>query len=59
MEMKTVCAPRYAKAVERLTVLAERERIERAAQTGKAAPRPMAEWRLHDFRRACVIPARG
>ena len=44
----------FSKAVERLTVLAERERIERAAQPGKAAPRPMAEWRLHDFRRACV-----
>jgi len=50
----TTPASGFSKAVERLTIAAERHRIGRAEALGRKLPPPMPEWRLHDFRRTCV-----
>ncbi|WP_299436782.1 site-specific integrase [uncultured Rhodospira sp.] len=44
----------FSAAMTRLRKATEAERARRADAAGEPAPRPMAEWRLHDFRRSCV-----
>ncbi|AWK85914.1 tyrosine-type recombinase/integrase [Azospirillum thermophilum] len=44
----------FSKATERLTIAVEKHRIALAEKAGRKPPKPMPEWRLHDFRRSCV-----
>ncbi len=44
----------FSAAMTRLRKATEAERARRADAAGEPAPRPMPEWRLHDFRRSCV-----